>query len=197
MPRDYWDIDDILVQEGSVNAKFLKPAQGLGHLDPRRSVSGNRDLPIGCILSLPLWLVSPMANMGLVDPQLDDSYGPGMQNVLRKGAEGARIGEKSKNFFQVGLHLSWLVNDRQDLAAAIFIGIMQRIRLIIDRSSMSVSSEERESEFVHLFTETEARIYFSGTEANELHDLWRHGRLNEIKPRSDLVALLKPLISIN
>jgi hypothetical protein len=197
MTRDYWAVDEILIQEGSINTKFLQAANGLGHLDPLRASLRNRDLPAGSILSLPLWVVSPMTRMGLVEPQLDDSYGSGMQNVLRKGAEGARLGEKSKSYFEVGLCLSWLAGDRQELAAAIFLGVMRRIQFIIERSSLSQSSEDRESEFVHLFTEAEARIYFSGTDANDEYDSWRHGRLGCLRPRAELSSLLKPPTSLN
>ena len=197
MGRDYWDIDQILMREASVETRFLRSAPGLGHLDPLRAASGSTDLPSGSCLSLPLWLVAPMTQMNLVEPQLTEMYGESMQNVLRKGPEGARLGDKSKHYFSVGLTLSWLMPDRQELAAAILLGAMQRIRQIIDRSAMSVRHEDREAEFVHLFTDNEARIYFSATEANELYDKWRHGALSEIRPRPELVPLLRPILSEN
>jgi hypothetical protein len=197
MGRDYWNINQILLTEATTEVRFLKQAPGLGHLDPLRASSGATDLPAGSSLSLPLWLISPMTQMGLVEPQLTEMYGESMQNVLRKGPEGARLGEKSKNYFRVGLTLSWLMPDRKELAAAILVGSLQRIRQIIDRSALSVRSEDREAEFVHLFTDNEARIYFSATEANELYDMWRHGALSEIRPRAELLPLLRPLVSEN
>ena len=197
MGRDYWDIDQILMQEASAEVRFAKSAPGLGHLDPLRAASGATDLPSGSVLSLPLWLICPMTQMGLVEPQLPDMYGDSMQNVLRKGPEGARLGEKSKHYFRVGLTLSWLMPGRQELAAAILVGSLQRIRQIIERSALSVRNEEREAEFVHLFTDSEAKIYFCATEANELYDMWRHGALTEIRPRAELVPFLRPIVSEN
>ena len=197
MGRDYWDVDQILQQESAIDSRFLQPAPGLGHLDPLRAASGSTELPSGTILSLPLWIVAPMTRLGLIEPLISDSYGESMQNVLRKAPCGARLGEKSKYYLSVGLSLSWLKDDRQDLAAAIFMAATQRIRQVIDRSALSMRNEERESEFVHLFTDEEGRIYFAGTEANERYDQWRHGLLAEIRPRPELVPLLTASETLN
>ena len=104
-----------------------------------------------------------------------------MQNVLRKGADGARLRDKSANYFEVGLRISWLT-DKTDLAAAIFSGVLNRLRFIVDRSAFSQRDENSESEFLHLLTNFEQRIYLDGVEANENFDKWRHGRLTELKP---------------
>jgi hypothetical protein len=197
MVRDYWDVDQILQLESPVEARFLKSAPGLGHLDPLRGPTQGSDLPAGSVLSFPLWIVAPMTQLGLVMPIMPDDYSENMQNVLRKAPEGARLGEKSKNYFSVGLWLCWLIGEREDLAAAIFVASTQRIRHIIDRSALSMRNEERESEFLHLFTDNEAKIYMAGTESNEKYDLWRHNHLNRLNPRPELVPLLQEPVTEN
>ena len=123
----------------------------------------------------------PLSRRSFVDPVLPEQYKMGMQNVLRKGSEGARLRDKSQNYFEVGLRLSWLLGNT-DLAAALFHGVIKRIRFIIDRSSYNQRDEMIESEFLHLLTNYEQQIYISGTRSNEEYDSWRHGVLNEIKP---------------
>ena len=43
---DYWDIDDILTTEESVDCVFISRGVGLGHLDPLRASTGSRDVCI-------------------------------------------------------------------------------------------------------------------------------------------------------
>ena len=191
MPRDYWDINDIITYDETFDVRLLVQAPGLGHLDPLRASMGSRDLPRGTVLNLPLWMVVPMARIGLVEPLLPDRYGVGMQSVLRKGSEGARLADKSLHYFEVGVILGGLLPDSQELTVSVFHGILHRIRFIIDRSCHSQRNEEREGEFVHLFTESELSIYLAGTRANEEFDQWRNGSLWELKPRPELVSLLQ------
>lgn len=198
MPREYWDVDEILMFEESLDSRFLVAAPGLGHLDPLRASMGARDLPRGTTLNLPLWMVVPMARIGLVEPQLPDRYGVGMQSVLRKGSAGARLADKSKHYFEVGVVLSGLLAaESQDLTVSIFHGILHRLRFIVDRSCHSQRNEEREADFIHLFTDTELHIYLAGTGANEQFDQWRQGSLWELKPRPELVSLLRHIELIN
>jgi hypothetical protein len=42
--RDYWDLDNILVTEESVDCIFKQPAAGLGHLDSLQASTGARDV---------------------------------------------------------------------------------------------------------------------------------------------------------
>ena len=119
---------------------------------------------------------------------IPDRYQATMQNVLRKGSEGARLRDKSANYFEVGLRISWLT-DKTELAAAIFSGVLNRLRFIIDRSAFSQRDENSESEFLHLLTDFEQGIYLDGVEANENFDKWRHGRLSELKPSLPLTIL--------
>lgn len=44
MNKDYWDIDQILVTEETVDCTFLQPAAGLGHLDALQASTGVRDV---------------------------------------------------------------------------------------------------------------------------------------------------------
>ncbi len=104
-----------------------------------------------------------------------------MQSVLRKGPEGARLRDKSQNYFEVGLQIAWLL-ENTELAAAIFTGVIRRIRFIIDRSGYSHRDESAESEFLHLLTYFEQEIYMAGVTSNEEFDAWRHGHLREIRP---------------
>lgn len=138
-------------------------------------------------------MVTPLSNRRFVLPQLPERYKLGMQNVLRKGAEGARLRDKSQNYFEVGLRISWLM-DNKDLAAAIFHGVLKRIRFIIDRFSFSHRDELSEAEFLHLLTNFEQRIYMDGAGSNENFDKWRHGQLNEIQSPLPL-ALIRPPLS--
>lgn len=188
MSRDFWDIDGILLTEEPVDVRFTTSVVGLGHLDPLRAASGAKDLPRGTHLSLPLWLIVPLAKSDFVDPVLPECYKVGMQNVLRKGSEGARFRDKSPNYFEVGLMLSWLTSNT-DLASALFHGVLQRIKFIIDRSAHNQRNEVAESEFLHLLTNYEQAIYMAGVSSNEGFDQWRDGSLNEIKPRIDINLL--------
>jgi hypothetical protein len=192
MTIDYWDVDHILASEESIEVNFLVSGPGLGHLDCLQSQNGKTLLPLGSVLSLPVWLGLSMAKMGFVEPVLPERYRSGMQNVLRKGPEGARLGEKSKNYFRIGLALSWLIPNCQELAAAIFLGVMQRVRFIIDRCAHAGRDEDKEGEFVHLFTDSECEIYLAGARANEEFDHWRHGYSKEIRPWPELVPLFRP-----
>jgi len=126
-------------------------------------------------------MISTLSNRQFVIPTLPERYKIAMQNVLRKGSEGARLRDKSANYFEIGLRLSWLM-DNTDLAAAIFNGVLKRLRFIIDRFSFSQRDESSESEFLHLLTNYEQDIYMRGVGSNEDFDKWRHGQLNEIKP---------------
>ena len=132
-----------------------------------------------------------MAKLHLVEPALPERFRAGMQNMLRKGSEGARLGDKSRNYFKVGLMLAWLIGGSTELAAAIFHGVLHRIKFIIDRSAHTQRNEEKETEFLHLLTSDEQAVYLAGVTANEDYDRWRHGGLNEIKPRPGLVSLLR------
>ena len=185
MPSDFWSIDDILLSEEAVNGRFTSDSVGLGHLDPLRAASGARDLPRGSVLSLPLWLLVPLCKSDCVEVILPESYKTGMQNVLRKGAEGGRFRDKSVNYFEVGLLLSWLLNDTE-LASALFVGILQRISFIIDQSAHSHRNEDIESEFLHRLTNFEQRMYLLGVNGNMQYDLWRHGILSQIKMRIEI-----------
>lgn len=191
MGNDYWDIDEILSSEESLDCKLITDAPGLGHLDPLRASTGARDLPRGCILNLPIWMVKPLANLDLVELIEPENYKSGMQNVLRRGSEGARLGEKSRNFFRVGLNIAWLFGGRHELASALFHGLTQRIKLIVDRSAHCHRNEDAEADFIHLLTEDELAMYLAGVSANEKYDDWRHGRLFELKPKSEIMVLLK------
>jgi hypothetical protein len=126
-------------------------------------------------------MVSALAIRKYVVPTLPERYNMTMQHVLRKGSEGARLRDKSANYFEIGLRISWLM-DNTDLAAAIFNGVLKRLRYIVDRFSFSQRDESSESEFLHLLTNFEQDIYLSGVGSNEDFDKWRHGLLNEIRP---------------
>lgn len=41
---DYWDIDEILSTDESIDCIFSRSAVGLGHLDPLRASTGSRDV---------------------------------------------------------------------------------------------------------------------------------------------------------
>lgn len=112
-----------------------------------------------------------------------------MQSVLRKGPEGARLRDKSPNYFEVGLQIAWLA-ENTDLAAAIFTGVIRRIRFVIDRSGYSQRDETAESEFLHLLTHFEQEIYMAGVTSNEEFDAWRHGHLREMRPLVPAVILI-------
>lgn len=183
MSLDFWDIDDILRGEESINCRFQTIGVGLGHLDALRAASGAKDLPKNSVLSLPVWLMVPLARGGSIEPILPDSYKQSMQNVLRKGAEGGRFRDKSVNYFQVGLILSWLTSNKE-LASALFLGVLQRISFIIDQSAHAHRTEE--TDFMFMLTNFEQAIYLSGVCANEEFDLWRHGKLHEIKSLLDI-----------
>lgn len=190
MRIDFWDIDEILSVEEALDCRTLTDAPGLGHLDPLRAITGSRDLARGSILNLPIWMVRPLASLDLVEPMEPSNYKLSMQNILRKGSEGARLGEKSRQFFRVGLNLAWMLGSRQELASALFHGLSQRIKLIVDRSAHCHRNEEAEADFIHLLTEDELAMYLAGVRANEEYDDWRHGKLFEMKPKAEMVALL-------
>jgi hypothetical protein len=197
MPLDYWDVNSILSGEESLESRFLVNAPGLGHLDSLRTGNDRSKLEAGTILSLPVWLVFPLARLDFIQPLLPERYTQGMQNVLRKGAEGARLGDKSQHYYRVGLGLSWLIPNNQDLAASIFLGVMQRVRFIIDHSTYTGRCENKESRFIHLFTENEPWIYLAGVMANEQYDQWRDGSLTQIRVRPELASLLSVNASLN
>ena len=190
MPRDYWDIKDILAFEESLDCRFSQSAIGLGHLDPLRSLTGRSDLPVGSLLHLPLWMVVQLTRMNFVQPLLPERYGIAIQSVLRKGSEGARFGEKSRNFFKIGLIIAWLVPSSTELAASIFHGVLHRIKFLIDQSAHACRGGNGESEFVHRLTEDEEFIYSAGVSSNELYDKWRHGAACEIKPHPEMMSLM-------
>ncbi len=137
---------------------------------------------------MPLWMANALVTRKFALSNLPERYQLAMQNVLRKGAEGARLRDKSANYFEVGLRISWLA-DKTELAAAIFGGVLNRMRFIIDRSAFSQRDESSEAEFLHLLTNFEQRIYLDGVEANESFDKWRHGSLSELKPNLPLTLL--------
>jgi hypothetical protein len=144
------------------------------------------------VLNLPLWMAVPLAQRGFVDPVIPKEYQAGAQSELRKGPEGTRLRDKCQNYFEVGLRIAWLT-DNTDLAAAIFTGVIRRIRFIIDHSVHSVRDEAAEAGFLHLLTNFEEKIYMAGVGANEEYDRWRHGFLNEIKPLVPAIAhMIKP-----
>lgn len=191
MQRNFWDIDSLTMGEETVDCIFQQQAVGLGHLDPLRASSGSRDLPRGTVLSLPLWMILPLRRIQLVQPVLPERFKAGIQNMLRKGAEGARLGDKSRSYFKVGLTLAWLVEGGSELAASIFIGMLHRIKFIIDRSAHTQRNEDKEAEFIHLLTSDEKEVYLAGVSANEEYDQWRHGMLGGIRPRSEMLPLLR------
>jgi len=137
-----------------------------------------------------MWMVKALSNLDLVSPVEPERYKSGMQNVLRKGSEGARLGEKSKNYFRLGFNLAWRLGKSHELAAALFQGLNQRIKLIVDRSAHCHRNEDAEADFIHLLTEDELAIYLAGVGANEEFDAWRHGWLCELRPKSEIMALV-------
>ena len=133
-------------------------------------------------------MINPLVNRKYAIATVPDRYQASMQNVLRKGSDGARLRDKSANYFEVGLRISWLT-DKTDLAAAIFSGVLNRLRMIIDRSAFSVRDEESEGEFLHLLTNFEHRIYIDGVESNENFNKWKHGLLACLKPHLPIAIL--------
>jgi hypothetical protein len=187
---DYWDTREILSREECIECRFSQIAVGLGHLDPLRSLSGRKDLPAGSVLRLPLWMATHLRRLNSVELMLPKQYGLSMQSVLLKGSEGGRFGEKSRNFFTIGLIIAWLIPGSTELAASIFHGVLNRMKYLIDQSAHISRGDSSHDEFFHRLTEGEEKIYLAGALSNEQYDRWRHGGSTEMTANPEIMSLL-------
>jgi hypothetical protein len=112
---------------------------------------------------------------------LPESYGKGMQSVLKMAPEGARLRDKSPYYFDIGFRLVWLLEE-MELLPVLASGFTRRLQYIISQTAYKGRDEVSESEFLRRLTDHEEGIYLAGCRGVESCQRWRIGELNEIKP---------------
>jgi GINS complex subunit 3 len=186
--EDYFSIDDILASEPRVYATFRVRGHLLGHLDPLASslpdpadkensaalsnsnttsdttatappAPRGRDLQAGRRVALPFWLVSSLAERGVVDVDLPRCFGARVRNDLRADPVAAALYPKCRFYYALGLGLAVLLRDG-GLAAMLLQAFAGRCWNAVDKAAYG-SAVGKGAETMAKLDELERDLFFA------------------------------------
>jgi len=110
MNSEYFNVEDILVENEVVPSTFSSDARNLGFLD---DYGGSQDLKAGVRVNLPYWIGYVLADRQMIRLSLPKVYSAKMKSVLLSDALSVNFRDASLYYYDLGYKLAAISGDEE------------------------------------------------------------------------------------
>ncbi|BBN13560.1 GINS complex subunit 3 [Marchantia polymorpha subsp. ruderalis] len=164
---NYYDLDDILTEEETVNVHFRFEAAGLGVLDPG---SEHENIDAGSDVDIPLWLAHDLCNRKFVTVKLPYFYNERVKKEIRADASCVDLRRWCPYFYELGLKLAPMSSD-PTLGSFLLYCLQGRYKEMLCKShTVALTTAPK---FVTLLTQEEFHLFEAARDSMKAFNKWR------------------------
>lgn len=164
---NYYDIQDILMQDENVSTVFLHKANGAGFLDPS---SEDNNVARGSVVDLPLWLAQDLVQRQIVHVRLPGCFNERVRKEVQADPACVDLRSKCPFYYEMGCKLVELNVDNK-LGPFLLKTLQGRYKDLLCKALTATLTGN--PKFVPLLTEEETRLFEAGRNSMKAFKKWR------------------------
>ncbi|KAL2622435.1 hypothetical protein R1flu_002640 [Riccia fluitans] len=166
MANNYYDLDDILMEEEYVSVHFRFEAKGLGVLDPG---SEHDDIEAGAVVDIPLWLAHDLCLRKFITIKLPYFYNERIRKEIQADASCVDLGRWCPYFYEMGLRLAPISPD-QTLGSFLLYCLQRRYKEMLCKSlTVALTTAPK---FLTLLTKEEIQLFEAARDSMKAYNKW-------------------------
>eukprot|EP00249_Psilotum_nudum_P009592 c22029_g1_i4 orf=194-748(+) len=163
---NYYDLDDLLVEEEPLSVIFRVAADGVGLLDPG---SEDNNVDQGAKVDLPLWLAQDLFHRQAVVINLPSFFGQRLRKEVKADPACVDLRSRCPYFYGLGCKLAPLTADTT-LGTFLLYALRGRYRDILSKvHSAAVAATPK---FMQLLTREETQLFEAGRDSMKAFKKW-------------------------
>ncbi|KAL3691586.1 hypothetical protein R1sor_005237 [Riccia sorocarpa] len=164
---NYYDLDDILMEEEYVTVHFKFEAKGLGVLDPG---SEHDDIEAGAVVDIPLWLAHDLCLRKFVSIKLPSFYNERIRKEIQADASCVDLGRYCPYFYELGLRLAPISPD-PTLGSFLLYCLQGRYKdMLCKAHTVALTTAPK---FLNLLTREETQLFEAARDSVKSYNKWR------------------------
>ncbi|EPS61855.1 hypothetical protein M569_12938, partial [Genlisea aurea] len=168
---NYYDLDDILVDEEPVPSVFRHAANGVGLFD---SSDETNKVKAGCRIQLPFWLVPELCLRQLIHIPVPACFHKQSKTREEIAADAAHVDLRSRcpYFYELGCKIAPLIGDKT-IGPFLLVAFRIRYRELLTKAL--ILTHVVKPKYLTLMTNEETKLYEAGQSSIVAFKKWRMG----------------------
>lgn len=166
---NYYDIDDIMMEDEIVSVVFQRAANGVGLLDPSAETNSVEQ---GSKVELPFWLANELHLRQAVSINVPPCFDQKTRKEIQADAACVDLKNRCPHFYELGCRIAPLVADKT-IGALLLYAFKSRYKEVLIKAHTAAFSVA--PKFLTLLTKEETKLYEAAQSSMAAFKKWRVG----------------------